>query len=539
MSSSGRAVIPTLENQGLSVLHLTTAKLEVIRHLANSNKVAAVLLQETHWVSDDNLKLPGFLLAGSIHSKQHGMSNFVRTGLSWSAISQSPPGSNIEWLITKIQETSVVNPPPSALTAPSLPSVTAPAIYAGDFNCQHTDWGYNHTSQDGETLSDWASNTEALLLFDPKESPSFFSARWNTYTNPDLAFAVCRSNDRKPERRVIDRCSKEEHPTWLQQELHLPKTWRHASVIALLKPNKPVEDPKAYRPILLLCVPFKILERLIHSRIDPVVDPQLPREQASFRRGRSTVDQVTLLVQDIKDSFQDNQKAGVVLLDLTAAYDTVWHRGLHLKLLRTIPDRHMVRFIMDMLSNRSFVLQTSGGQRSRLRRLKNGVPQGSVLSPMLFNIYIYDLPDTTSSKYGYADDLAIMLRRPTWKAMEDGLNRDMGILADYLRKWRLQLSVGKTVSAAYHLNNREAKRELDVFVDNKRLESQQAPKYLGVRMDRTLSYKQHLEEVKAKVTSRVLLIRRLTVVAIFLLKATCWGGWLSIRLLFSSCGIAM
>ena len=121
------------------------------------------------------------------------------------------------------------------------------------------------------------------------------------------------------------------------------------------------------------------------------------------------MDQVTLLTQDIKNSFQDNKKAGVVLLDLTAAYDTVWHRGLYLKLLRTILDRHMVNFIMKMLSNRSFVLRTSDGQCSRLRRLKNGVPQGSVLSPMLFNIYIYDLPDTTSSKYGYADDLAIML----------------------------------------------------------------------------------------------------------------------------------
>ena len=152
---------------------------------------------------------------------------------------------------------------------------------------------------------------------------------------------------------------------------------------------------------------------------------------------------------------------------------------------------------------------TNDGQRSRLRIMKNGVPQGSVLSPMLFNIYISDLPETTSRKYGYADDLAILLRRRSWKEMEEGLTKDMTILVDYLRKWRLQLSVGKTVSAAYHLNNREAKRELDVFVDNKRLVCQQAPKYLGVRLDRMLNFKQHLEEVAGKVTSRVALIRRL------------------------------
>ncbi|KAJ3582500.1 hypothetical protein NHX12_000544 [Muraenolepis orangiensis] len=92
----------------------------------------------------------------------------------------------------------------------------------------------------------------------------------------------------------------------------------------------------------------------------------------------------------------------------------------------------------------------------------------------------------------------------------------MGILTAYLRKWRLQLSTGKTVSAAYHLCNREAKRELSVSVDNKRLEHQLAPKYLGVRLDRTLSYKRHLEEVRAKVTARVSLIRRLA--------GTTWGA---------------
>ena len=287
-------------------------------------------------------------------------------------------------------------------------------------------------------------------------------------------------------------------------------------MIALPKPNKDAEDPKSYRPISLLSVPFKILERLIHSRIEPVVDSQLPKEQAGFRRGRSTADQVTLLSQDIENSFQDNEKAGVVYLDLTAAYDTVWHRGLHLKLLRMVPDRHMVRFIMETLSNRSFTLQTSSGEQSRLRRLRNGVPQGSVLSPMLFNVYINDLPDTASKKYGYADDLAIMLNRPTWQAMEDGLNEDMDTMVAYLRTWRLQLSVGKTIAAAYHLNTREAKRELEVRADGKRLEVQQAPKYLGVRLDRTLSFRQHLEELSAKVTSRVALIRRLA--------GTTWGA---------------
>jgi len=87
-------------------------------------------------------------------------------------------------------------------------------------------------------------------------------------------------------------------------------------------------------------------------------------------------------------------------VDLSAASDTVWHQGLALKLLQTIPDRHLVRFIVDIISNRSFILKTSDGQCCRLRRLKNGVPQGSTLAPMLFNIYISDIPDTVSMGVG-------------------------------------------------------------------------------------------------------------------------------------------
>ena len=77
-------------------------------------------------------------------------------------------------------------------------------------------------------------------------------------------------------------------------------------------------------------------------------------------------------------------KTGAVFVDLTAAYDTVWHRGLACKLLRLIPDRHLVQMIMELVQNRSFTLTTGNGKQSRLRCLKNGVPQRSV--PLLFSL---------------------------------------------------------------------------------------------------------------------------------------------------------
>jgi len=111
-----------------------------------------------------------------------------------------------------------------------------------------------------------------------------------------------------------------------------------------------------------------------------------------------------------------------VFINLTAAYDIVWHRGLTCKFLRLLQDRHMVSFIMELVRNRSFTLTTDNGPRSRLRRLRNGVPQGS---PLLFNIYMHDLPTTTSKKFAYADDLAIMHSAPKWHTLESTLNQEI------------------------------------------------------------------------------------------------------------------
>ena len=238
-------------------------------------------------------------------------------------------------------------------------------------------------------------------------------------------------------------------------QLKLPKIWRRALVVAILKPMKPPGEAKSYRPISLLCVPFKIMERLIYARIEPIVYPLLPQEQARFRRGRSTTDQVTLLTQGIEDSFSAKKKAGAVFVDLTAAYDAVWHCGLTCKLLHTLPDRHIAFFIMALVRNHGFTLTTGNGAQSKLRRLKNSVPQGSVLAPLLFNIYTHDLPFTVARKFVYANDLAIMHSAVDWQSLEGTLTQDMATLSSYLQKWKLKLSTTKTVTAAFHRYNKE------------------------------------------------------------------------------------
>ena len=278
---------------------------------------------------------------------------------------------------------------------------------------------------------------------------------------------------------------------------------------AIPKPGKPVGDPKSYRLISLLCVPYKILERLIYARVEPLIDALLPKEQAGFQHGKSTVDQAVLLTQNIENSFEAKKKAGAVFIDLTAAYDTVWHHGLTCKLLRLLSDKHMVKMIMELVLNRSFTLTIGDSKQSRLCRLKNGVPQGSVLAPILFNIYTYDLPSMISRKFAYADDLALLHSSGNWKDLEGTLSQNMSTLSAYLQTWRLKLSHTKTVMAAFHLNNREAKRELKVYNNGRLLPFCPTPTYFGVKLDRSLMFRHHLVALHKKLSLRVTLLRRL------------------------------
>ena len=228
------------------------------------------------------------------------------------------------------------------------------------------------------------------------------------------------------------------------------------------------------------------------------------------RRSREVnVDQVVLLTQNIEDSFEAKKKAGAVFIDLTAAYDTVWHRDLTCKLLRLLPDKHMVKMIMELVRNRSFTLTTGDSKQSRLRRLKNGVPLGSVLAPLLFNIYTYDLPSMISRKFAYADDLALLHSSGNWKDLEGTLSQDMSTMSAYLQTWKLKLSHTMMVTAAFHLNNRDPKRELKVYNNGRLLPFCPTPTYLGVKLDRSLTFRHHLVALRKKLSSRVTLLRRL------------------------------
>ena len=289
----------------------------------------------------------------------------------------------------------------------------------------------------------------------------------------------------------------------------LPKIWKKAKVAALLKPKKDPKLPTSYRPISLFCTLYKLYERMILGRIQPTVDDHLSPDQAGFRPGRSCCGQVLNLTQYIEDGFENKLITGTVFVDLTAAYDTVNHRALLLKIAKIVRNTTIVHIIESLLTNRRFFVEMDG-KRSRWRLQKNGLPQGSVLAPILFNIYTNDQPQFNNiRRFIYADDLCIATQAKDFTIIEERLNKALEDLTKYYEKWFLNANPRKTQVCAFHLHNRLANRTLNIKWGDRNLESNKFPVYLGVTLDRTLSFKQHVEQLKKKLSSRNTLLGKL------------------------------
>jgi hypothetical protein len=288
----------------------------------------------------------------------------------------------------------------------------------------------------------------------------------------------------------------------------IPDAWSESKTLAVLKPGKDPNDVKSYRPIALLCTTFKLLERVLLARLTPLLDPAIPNEQAGFRQGRSCCDQVTSLTSYIESGFQKKLKTGAIFMDLSSAYDTVWREGLIYKLSKIIKCQRLVALLDSILAPRRFKVYLNC-KMSKTKYVYNGLPQGSVLAPILYNWYTHDLPQTSSKKFIYADDIAILSQHHTFEGLEKDLNKDLKSISAYLKTWSLKLNPQKTIHTCFHLNNSEAQRPLNIKLNDTSIRLDNHPKYLGITLDRSLTFKTHLTNTRKKISTRNNIIQKL------------------------------
>ena len=288
-----------------------------------------------------------------------------------------------------------------------------------------------------------------------------------------------------------------------------PSAWKQSTIIPILKPGKPSDSPSSYRPISLTSCASKLFERMVLGRLTYFLEQQdiLSPVQAGFRFVRSTVDQVLLLSQSIADSFHQSKPGARTVLatvDFAKAFDSVWHSALLSKLLSLDLPLCFVEWVRSYLSDRRSKVRICNSY-SRPFRLRRGVPQGLVLGPVLFSLYINDLPTFLPASVKtslYADDLAIWASSPSVECATSVVQAALNRLVEWSSKWRLPLNPLKCETSFFSFDPYQLRIQPSLHILNTPLKFNPHPTFLGVTFDRILSFKYHVLSLRKKFHSR-------------------------------------
>jgi hypothetical protein len=224
----------------------------------------------------------------------------------------------------------------------------------------------------------------------------------------------------------------------------IPNEWSQANVTPLFKKGIRT-DPSNYRPISLTSIPCKVMERLIRDQIARFVvrNKLLSPSQHGFVKGRACVTNLLETVDYLTDEMSKKNSVDIIFLDFAKAFDTVAHKRLLHKLNAYGISGPLLNWIRAFLANRKQRV-VLGESKSSWSAVTSGVPQGSVLGPILFTLFINDLPECVENSICklYADDSKIM-RRVGCKAEHDLLQQDINRISAWTQTWRLFLNVGK------------------------------------------------------------------------------------------------
>jgi hypothetical protein len=281
-------------------------------------------------------------------------------------------------------------------------------------------------------------------------------------------------------------------------------------------------QPSNYRPIALTSVLSKVFESILNRKIwkHLKLSNLVSDRQYGFRKERSTGDLLSLLSDTWSSAFRNFGESFAVALDISKAFDRVWHKSLISKLPSFGIYPSLCNLLSDFLSGRS-IAAVVDGHRSSFKPINSGVPQGSVLSPTLFLLFINDLLSITSSPiHSYADDSTLHYsfhfeRRPTQSQLAhartvalEQLTSDLSRISNWGRENMVVFNASKT--QFLHLSTRQnLPHNYNIFFENTQLKPSPLLNILGVSFSRDLSWKDHIISLSKSASKRLGVLRRL------------------------------
>ena len=292
-----------------------------------------------------------------------------------------------------------------------------------------------------------------------------------------------------------------------------PELWKKARVTPIHKSGS-VDKPENYRPILVLPILLKICERAIHSQVVEYLENHklLSETQYGYRKKRSTEQAAIVLCDEIRKKVQEGKLVGVVFLDLSRAFDTINHATLVEKLtLYGIKDKELDWF-KSYLFNRKQLVEIDG-VRSNEESVTSGVPQWSILGPVLFLLFFDTIADCLrhSQIIMYADDTVLYLSDKDIDTINSCINEDMELISNYCYQNELILNMkkGKTESMLLGTAQRLKGKEIEIRYRGELINSTERYTYLGNILDPTLTLNDDFQRKYKKSSKRVNLLTKM------------------------------
>ena len=250
-----------------------------------------------------------------------------------------------------------------------------------------------------------------------------------------------------------------------------------------------------YRPISLLPILSKILEKIIHLTLSMYLEEHniLYRHQFGFRKNHSTYMPITHMHDEITKNLQKNEITCMVYLDLKKAFDTVCIE-IFLKKLHVIGIRGSLhKIITSYLDNRQQITKVNNSLSGK-RDVVTGVPQGSILGPLLFILYINDMPEISNLGifYMFADDTAVMINAEYKDQLQNKINNLLPNVTKWFQANRLTLNATKS---NYQIFSRNKVKDIHIMLQNTTIERRTCVRYLGMYIDENLKWHSHIAHV--------------------------------------------
>ena len=282
-----------------------------------------------------------------------------------------------------------------------------------------------------------------------------------------------------------------------------PDTWKIANITPVHKKNGAKTDKTNWRPISILPTLSKLAESVIHNRIlRHLLDNNIITDkQAAYLPKDSTTNQLVYIVHQIKANWIKKKISHACFLDISAAFDAVWHNALIAKLKQINVIGKPLELLRSYLNNRKAKTIVDGAESPELP-INAGVPQGSRLGPLLFILFINDIiNDLESTPHIFADDTTLITSGTDIHETSNLLNRDLVKVSDWAKKWKVTFNTGKTKDLVFSKN--AINDQPPLTFNNKPVDRVKSHKHLGIILTHNLSWDEHLNKIIKQVNLKL------------------------------------